>query len=56
MCATPTAFRLRVFTEAPALFLGLRGIPLIHFLAGPRGPGRKLVPGDKPEDNDGGRS
>lgn len=33
MRAAPTAFRLRVFTEPPPLFLGLRAPP-IHFLAG----------------------
>lgn len=52
MHATPTASWLCVFTEPPPLFLGLLSTPPSHFLAGPCRPHRKLVPGDKPEDNE----
>lgn len=52
MHTAPVASWLRVFTEPPARFLGLLSPPPPHFLAGPCGPSRKLVPGDKPEDNE----
>lgn len=52
--AIRAAFRLRVFTDPhrPVPWPSVQ--PPSRFLAGPCGLGRKLVPGDKAEDNEGG--